>query len=252
MPSRPSLSRRLAYRLKRSPLAARAYQFLTTVFAPAYNEDGMRLHKNPAFLTDPDFRRAYAAALRQEPGTRTRWRARTTQWAARRALEIEGDFVECGVNKAFFAASAMEFVNFKTKTDRTFYLFDTFEGVASSQVGEGERAAFKNEYSDTLAFVRETFKDYENVRIVKGVVPDSLREVEIERVAYLSIDMNVAYPERAALEFFWDKLTPGATVTLDDYGFPGRDAQRRAADEFAASRDRLVLPLPTGQGLLIK
>jgi hypothetical protein len=64
--------------------------------------------------------------------------------------------------------------------------------------------------------------------------------------------MNSATPERAALEFFWDKLVSGASVILDDYGWKGCEAQKNAADQFAALRGVRVLALPTGQGLLIK
>ena len=49
---------------------------------------------------------------------------------------------------------------------------------------------------------------------MKGRVPESLEAVEIESVAYLSIDMNIVEPEIAALEYFWDKLVPGALVVL--------------------------------------
>ena len=31
--------------------------------------------------------------------------------------------------------------------------------------------------------------------------------------------MNCAAPELAAAEFFWDRLTTGAVVVLDDYGW---------------------------------
>ncbi len=71
-------------------------------------------------------------------------------------------------------------------------------------------------------------------------------------VCYLSLDMNVVAPERAAIEFFWDKLVPGAPVILDDYGWLGYRPQKRALDEFAASRGVMILTLPTGQGLLLK
>ncbi len=53
---------------------------------------------------------------------------------------------------------------------------------------------------------------------MRGKVPESLATVEIERVAYLSLDMNIAYPEIEALKHFWPKLVPGAIVVLDDYG----------------------------------
>ena len=64
--------------------------------------------------------------------------------------------------------------------------------------------------------------------------------------------MNIAYPEVAAIEFFWDKLVPGALVVLDDYGWTNNIEQKRAMDAFAAKKGVMILTMPTGQGLLIK
>jgi hypothetical protein len=64
--------------------------------------------------------------------------------------------------------------------------------------------------------------------------------------------MNCAPPEVAAAEFFWERLVGGAIVLLDDYGFPGHEAQREALDGFAAAKQVKILCLPTGQGLIVK
>ncbi len=58
-----------------------------------------------------------------------------------------------------------------------------------------------------------------NVEIIKGAVPDTLGLVDTERVAFLSLDMNTRDPEIAAAEFFWDRMTSGAAIVLDDYGW---------------------------------
>ena len=64
--------------------------------------------------------------------------------------------------------------------------------------------------------------------------------------------MNIAAPEVAALEFFWDKLVIGAVVLLDDYGFQHYAEQYEAMNDFAAKHNVAIATLPTGQGLLIK
>lgn len=87
---------------------------------------------------------------------------------------------------------------------------------------------------------------------MRGLVPDTLPTVPIDRVCYLSVDMNIVEPEVAALEYFWDKLVPGAAVILDDYGWANYQLQQEAHDRFAAARGVPVLHLPTGQGLIIK
>jgi hypothetical protein len=53
--------------------------------------------------------------------------------------------------------------------------------------------------------VRRNFAEWPNAVIVQGVVPDILPTISTNQVAFLHIDMNCAYPERAALEYFWGK-----------------------------------------------
>jgi len=80
----------------------------------------------------------------------------------------------------------------------------------------------------------------------------TLAAVTSRRIGFLSIDMNVAYPEVQAAEFFWDRLVPGAVMLLDDYGWYGHEPQKAALDAFARRCGRRVLPLPTGQGIILK
>ena len=88
--------------------------------------------------------------------------------------------------------------------------------------------------------------------MIKGVVPESLETVNISKVAYLSIDMNCAPPEKAALEYFWPKLSSGGVIVLDDFGWKGHEEQKIMAENFAAERSLEILNLPTGQEVIIK
>jgi hypothetical protein len=90
------------------------------------------------------------------------------------------------------------------------------------------------------------------VVLIRGPVPDTLSQVDIHKVAYLSIDMNCTGPEEEALRHFWPKMSPGGIVVLDDYGFSGHESQKRAADRVALSVGVQVLSLPTGQGVMVK
>ncbi len=64
--------------------------------------------------------------------------------------------------------------------------------------------------------------------------------------------MNIAAPEVAAIEYFWDKLVTGAPIVLDDYGWSHYHEQQLALDAFAARKGVAIASLPTGQGLLFK
>ena len=106
--------------------------------------------------------------------------------------------------------------------------------------------------TDIYSDVVKNFSEFKNVKIVKGIVPESLSTVDINRVAYLSIDMNNAAPEIAAVNYFWDRLSPGAPILLDDYGFINYETQKHAFDAWANEHNVQILALPTGQGLIIK
>ena len=147
-----------------------------------------------------------------------------------------------------------EYVHINTSSKK-FYLFDTFDGIPEDQMSENERslrtlnhAHYANNYEVAVA----NFSPFPNARFVRGKVPKSLAYVDIDRVCYLSIDMNIAHPERKAIEHFWPRLSPGAAVVLDDYGWLGYEEQRDAMRTFAQTVDVEILTLPTGQGLILK
>ncbi len=243
---------KLRHFAKRIPFSEDIYNYIFTAIFPKYTEDGMRVNKNIGFTKDPDFLRAYSATLKQDPKIKIRWRAHVCQWAGYHASKLDGDFVEAGVNTALLTTSVIEYINFKTITNKKFYLFDTFEGLVDDLILPEEHDILRHNYSDCYDFIVDTFKNFKNVVIVKGIVPYSLSDVKIDKVAYLSIDMNCAKPEIATLEFFWDKIVHSGIVILDDYCFSGRQIQKQYADEFAKKINVKILSLPTGQGMIIK
>jgi len=221
-----------------------------------YNEDGFVTSHYAGFIAEERFAAAYAAGLATGswPHGDLRWRAHVICWAAARAVELEGDFVECGVNRGGFALTAMKYVGFES-LGRTFFLLDTFEGLVAAQLSAAEKHAGLRGggYEPCYEAVVRTFAPYgSSVRIIRGMVPETLRLANAERVAFLSIDMNAREPEIAAAEHFWDRLVPGAAMILDDYGWRKHVSQRIAFDEFARRRGVPLLVLPTGQGLILK
>jgi hypothetical protein len=223
-----------------------------------YHRDGLATIHDAGFLRDPEFCAAYAAgvaATGEDYGWQ--WRVHVGLWAARHAASLDGDFVECGVNRGFLSAAITHALRWEEEVRKTFFLLDTFQGLVAEQVSEAERALGRRagaggRYADCYEQVCATFSRYPNVRIVRGAVPGTLEQVKAARVAYLSIDMNCAAPEIAAGEFFWPRLVPGAVVLLDDYAYAGYTPQKEAWDDFARRHATQVLTLPTGQGLILK
>lgn len=224
-----------------------------------YNADGYCTHHNAECLNEPKFMAAYRRGI--ESGHKfgpidLRWRVHQYCWAATHAMHLEGDFVECGVNTGIFSLSVMDYVDF-ARSDKKFFLFDTWEGIPEDQYTAEERAvdlhrAHEGSYEDNFEMVKRNFAPYPNAVLVRGRVPETLTQVEIEKVAYIVIDMNSVAPEIAAAEYFWPKMVSGAIMVLDDYGWVHHIYQKRAFDEFAEDRGVKILNLPTGQGILMK
>lgn len=224
-----------------------------------YNADGLATVHNCDFTSDPKFAEAYrlgSQTMTAFAGIDIRWRTYICCWAAHHAKLLGGDFVECGVNTGAFSRAVMHYIDFHAMPDRRFYLLDTYDGIPDEQISAEERTrgidGYGRFYPDCYAQVRDTFASFANVRIVRGRVPDTLSQIDSQQVSYVSMDMNIAVPELAAGDFLWPRMTPGAIMVLDDYGWRPHIAQKHAWDQFAAARGSRVLALPTGQGLLIK
>lgn len=225
--------------------------------------DGLFTVNNDHFLHDPTFRAAYARGVEAGYGVdlEIEWRMHVALWAAATAVRVPGDFVECGVNAGFISSAIMHRLEWRDVPKR-FYLIDTFRGpitaqYSSEEVNAGrldlaEKAIASGGYVTDMERVRGNYAEWPNAVVIQGVVPDILPEVPVDSVAFLHIDMNCAYPEKAALEFFWPRLSPGAIVLLDDYAYFGYELQAEAMDAATAVLGVSVLSLPTGQGLVIK
>jgi len=227
-----------------------------------YQSDGIAVKgKNISSLGEADFDSAFREATRLNTegwgGTvpDIRWRAHVCCWAAKNAILIEGDFVECGVHTGLLSLTISHFLDF-AKLDRKFWLLDTFNGIPVERVSDEDKSHAEElnaaVFFDCYDLARRNFKPFPNAKLVRGILPDSLAEAQIDKIAYLSIDLNNAAAEMATIELLWSKLSPGAIVILDDYAFTGFESQYRAWNDFAGSQNVMILTVPTGQGILIK
>lgn len=223
---------------------------LSQLFGPrdAYFADGLiALQRNLSFFDDVQLR---TAIDRAQPLTQERaliWRLHVMIWAAKIGLSRPGDFVECGVYEGFCSRVVAEYFKF-SEINKRYFLYDIFNNVG----GEGVGTQMPLHSSQLEQRVRDRFSSFPNVMIVAGRVPDSFVQAVPDDIAFLHIDMNNAEAEIAALEALWDRLSPGAPILFDDYGWWMHRAQMQAIRAFLAERDVMVMELPTGQGLALK
>ncbi|WP_321344757.1 TylF/MycF/NovP-related O-methyltransferase [Breoghania sp.] len=221
-----------------------------------YSADNLAVRKkNLGFMRSPAFANAWEHAAKGNVTAwngrpkDVRWRAHTAVWAAQHGLKLEGDFVECGVFLGFLSMTICHALNF-AEVPKTFYLFDTFEGLPED--GTERTADLNGMYFDCYEQARKNFSPFPNAKLVRGCLPGTLDNVLIDRIAYLSVDLNHAATEDAVIHQLWDRLTPSAIVLIDDYAFAKHEEQHEMWDAFAASKGCSVLTMPTGSGVLIK
>jgi len=140
---------------------------------PTYAQDGLVTRHNADFMRDPLFASAYALgkATGSWPGGEPAWRTYVACWAAHKAISLEGDFVECGVNRGGMSRAICQYVGFE-KLPKLFWLLDTYHGLSDELINEEERSQGRTNsqdyYTECLGAVRETFKAYPNARIVQA------------------------------------------------------------------------------------
>jgi len=201
--------------------------------------------RNLSFLDDEAFMAAVARHAETLVEKAVIWRTHVVCWAARRALRLQGDLVECGCYKGVTARIVADVVALGA-TGRRFYLYDLFEHDAA--MAHHAMPEHSRELYDQAC---RRFADMPNVHVIKGKVPDSFAQGAPDRIAFLHLDMNSAAAELGALEALFARMAPGAAIVFDDYGWLAYRDQKTAEDEFFARLGYQILELPTGQGLLI-
>ena len=185
-----------------------------------------------------------------------RWRCHVCAWAASSCLNLEGDFAEFGVNTGILSSMVLKLIDFEG-SGKKFYLFDTFQGIPEDMAtaAEAEHTKEMNEKlyaNDVLGVAKSVFAPYSGIEFAVGRLPETIEPSGIKKIAYASIDLNSAVAEMAVAAEIWDRMTAGGMIVLDDYGFNRHQDQNQAWNEFAKSKGRTILALPTGQGILMR
>ena len=223
-----------------------------------FNADNLATVNRHEFLKDESFIKARNSAESrwgfQKKVRDISWRLHVVLWAFGYALQNnkmnESIFVECGTGRGYMAAGIAEFHDLNDKSP-LFYLIDTFTSDLVLTTGESISSPANFAYSDDDAEVRQYFKRYSNIKIIKGLIPEALKQLPNLPIGFLHIDLNSAGAEKAALQYLMDRLVPGSVIVFDDYGGAGGNDQAIVHEKFASSAHKNLLVLPTGQAVII-
>jgi O-methyltransferase len=163
------------------------------------------------------------------------------------------NLVECGVCDGLTAHFAMNAAQ-SLGSEWHGYLYDAWEGMKAEQLLPSESNMAGNYSYLGIESTRRSLTSLAPcLAFNQGFIPDSFTVASNpDSVTWLHIDLNSAKATLAALEFFADKLAPGAIVLFDDYGSVRYADTKHLVDKFLSSRQGMLLPFPTGQGAFIK
>ena len=145
---------------------------------------------------------------------------------------VPGDLAELGVYKGNSAASLAHYAR---EFGRQVVLFDTFEGFHRCDfVGiDGEKSM---EFTDTSLDQVRQLVGQEAVRFVPGYFPKSIpTDIYDWRFCVVHIDCDLHEPAKAALEFFYPRLSPGGLLIIHDYANPCWPGIKKAVDTYCHS-----------------
>lgn len=209
--------------------------------------------KTLPFELDERFQQISARHANLLPLANWQWNLTTMLWAVQTTRNVPGDFVELGVFKGHTTLFCADYVEFGG-WPKTWWLYDTFEGIPEDQQNPGWKDMNEALYVDKFSYeeVAGRFSGFPNIKVIKGRVPDVLHAGAPEQVALMHVDMNNAPAEIGALDFFFDRLSPGGIIVFDDFCWATARAQYDAEVAWFADRGLHVLPMPTGQGIFTK
>jgi O-methyltransferase len=202
--------------------------------------------RNNSLFDDAAFREAWQSNCMNASDQAIAWRRYIAATLAHHALQIPGDFVECGVFQGTGVKTVIDYLGGKS-FPKIFWAFDTFDyNPVPGHDSTGQTKGF-------FETVKARFDGYDQVKLVMGLIPDVFMEHLPQQIAYLHIDLNDAAAEIATLEALFERVVPGGVVIFDDYEWSGvYRRQKLAEDEWLDRRNVRVVPLPTGQGFVIK
>lgn len=182
------------------------------------------------------------------------------------AAGIPGAFAECG---CFLGHSTHVIARTMTLNGRKepLLVFDSFQGLSPAapedlDVGAkhvdsfGQQAklrAGKKMFAADMATTMRNLAEHKFIVFYPGWIPDTFVGVEEKQFAFVHVDVDLYQPVKDSLEFFYERLSPGGIVQIDDYNFTDWPGAQKAVDEFvAAKKPSFFFELPLGGAFLIK
>jgi O-methyltransferase len=170
---------------------------------------------------------------------------------AKNAIQLGGDFWECGVYRGGTARMLAEFLNRQSPIGNKLHLFDTFAGMPETDRTMDLHK--KGDFSDTsLGAVKQLVGNEGLVEFHPGWIPESFKGLPERAIALAHVDVDIYQSVRDCCTYIYPRLQVGGAIVFDDYGFPTCPGARKAVDEFFADKPETPMVLGTGQAIVIR
>lgn len=174
------------------------------------------------------------------------------QFAQMAASFLEGDVAQVGVYRGGTARMISEcFI----QTNKTIFLFDTFEGLPDKSEFDTSDAGddILKEFNDVnFSDVENYFKDIKNISFRKGFFPETTKGLEQRKFCFVYLDADLYQSTKDGLQFFYERMIPGGVIILDDYKSGRWPGVERAVQEFCISENIVPVQTTWWQGVIIK
>jgi O-methyltransferase len=163
---------------------------------------------------------------------------------ARAASALPGAFAEAGVFKGGSARLICE-----EKGDAPLHLFDVFELLQAAGVPGAEQV--RNHFGSVhgkLAEAQRLLAPYPKVHFHPGLFPGTTRDLGNLRFSFVHLDLDLAEPTRAALDYFSPRMLPGGIMIADDYA---DEALRECFASWFASKLDTLIEMPWAQLMVV-
>ena len=170
---------------------------------------------------------------------------------AKQTIDVEGDILEVGVWRGGTGAILAQAV--RDIPGKKIFLADTFSGVVKA--GAKDNRYVGGEHSDTsITIVEEllTSLSLSNTQILHGVFPEESHTRISGKISMLHCDVDVYQSSRDIVEWCLPRLSLGAILVFDDFGFAGCEGVTKYCEEFREVKGFCFLHNLNGHAIFIK
>ena len=141
---------------------------------------------------------------------------------------VPGKIVEVGAYEGGHAMALLMLSMNQNALRREYFVMDSYEGFPElSTLDPKDLKAGTYATGTSFEQIANQFSIFENVKIIKGFVPESFARLPLAaRYALVFFDCDLYEPAVATFEFMWEKISPGGFLVVHDYcaeegGFEG-------------------------------